>query len=59
MSMYLCTSATMITPDGQSDPFDITAGVLQGDTMSSFLFGKVVDYIMRLTVPDPSVGFNW
>ena len=59
MSMYLYTSATVITPDGQSDPFDITAGVLQGDTLSPFLFVVVVDYVMRLTVPDPSVGFRW
>ena len=51
MSMYSYTSATMITPDGPSDPFDITAGELQGDTLSFFLF-VVVDYIMRLTVPD-------
>lgn len=56
MSMYLCTSATVITPDGQSDPFDITAGVLQGDTMSPFLFGKVVDFIMRWTVPTPALA---
>ena len=59
MSMYSCTSATVFTSDGQSDPFDITAGVLQGDTLSPFLFVIVVDYIMRLTVPDSSVGFRW
>ena len=59
MSMYSCTSATVITPDGQSDPFDITAGVLQGDTLSPPLFVIVFDYIMRLTVPDSSVGFRW
>ena len=58
MSMYSCTSATVITPDGQSDPFDITSGVLQGDTLSPFLFFIVVDYVMRLTVPDSSVGFR-
>ena len=59
MSMYLRTSATVITSDEQSDPFDITAGVLQGDTLYPFLFVIVVDYIMRLTVLDPSVGFRW
>ena len=59
MFMYLCTSATVITPDGQTDPFDITASVLQGGTLSPFLFVIVVDYMMRLTVPDTSVGFRW
>ena len=59
MSMYSYASATVFSPDEQSDPFDITAGVLQGDTLSPFLFVVVVDYIMRLTVPDPSVGFRW
>ena len=59
MSMYLCTSATVITPDGQSDPFDITASVLQGDKLSPFLLAIVVNYKMRLTVSDPSVGFRW
>ena len=58
MSMYSCTSATVITPDGQSDPFDITAGMLQGDTLSHFLFVIVFDYIMRLTVHDYSFGFR-
>ena len=33
--------------------------MLQGDTLSPFLFVIVVDYIMRLTVPDSSVGFRW
>ena len=42
-----------------SDPFDIIAGVLQGDTLSPPLFVIVFDYYMRLTVPDSSVGFRW
>ena len=44
ISMYSHTSTTVITPDGQSDPFDITASVMQGDTLSLFLFVVVVDY---------------
>jgi len=40
-------------------PFDITAGVMQGDTLSPFLFVVIVDYIMKLTFPDPNAGFRW
>ena len=50
MSMYSYNSATMLTPDGQSDLFDITAGVLQGDTLSPFIFVVVVDYMPCLLV---------
>ena len=57
--MYSHTSATIITPDGQSDPFDITASVMQGDTLSHFLFVVVVDYNTKLTVSDPNAGFRW
>ena len=58
ISMYSHTSATIITPDGQSDPFDITASVRQGDTLSHFLFVVVVDYNTKLTVSDPNAGFR-
>ena len=50
MSMYSYNSATMLTPDGQSDLFDITAGVLQGGTLSPFIFVVVVDYMPCLLV---------
>ena len=43
MSMYTYTVPMVVTLDGHSDPFDITAGVLQGDTLSPFLFVMVVD----------------
>ena len=41
------------TPDGPTDPFTTTTGVLQGDTLAPYLFVIVVDYILR-----QSVGFN-
>ncbi|KAJ8351951.1 hypothetical protein SKAU_G00234270 [Synaphobranchus kaupii] len=36
--MYTGTRAKVTTPDGNSEEFDIFAGVLQGDTLASFLF---------------------
>ncbi|XP_038077269.1 uncharacterized protein LOC119745118 [Patiria miniata] len=36
----------MVTPDGETDWFDTTAGVLQGDTLPPFLFIIVLDYAL-------------
>ena len=35
--MYTNTKAKVISPDGETDMFQITAGVLQGDTLAPFL----------------------
>ena len=45
--MYTNTKARIVTPDGETEQFDITAGVLQGDTLAPFLFIIVLDYAMR------------
>ena len=39
--------ARVLTPDGETDSFKITVGVLQGDTLAPFLFVIVLDYAMR------------
>ena len=44
------TPTTVITPDGETDFFDIEAGVLQGDTLAPFLFIIVLDYVLRLSL---------
>ena len=43
-SMYSGTKARVTTEDGDTEQFDITAGVLQGDTLAPFLFIIVLDY---------------
>ena len=45
--MYQNTRARVITPDGNTDFFEIHAGVLQGDTLAPYLFAIVLDYAMR------------
>ena len=45
--MYSNARARIVTPDGETDLFEITAGVLQGDTLASFLFIIVLDYVLR------------
>ena len=36
-TMYEGTRARVVTPDGDSEEFDILAGVLQGDSLPPFL----------------------
>ena len=48
--LYTNTTATIYTPDGETQPIDIKAGILQGDTLAPFLFILVVDYILRMSV---------
>ena len=43
-------SAVVFTPDGPTWVFDVTAGVLQGDTLAPFLFIMVLDYVMHTTL---------
>ena len=45
--MYANTRAKVISPDGETGDVDITAGVLQGDTLAPFLFVIVLDYALR------------
>ena len=44
--MYTNTQAKVITPDGETEQFEITAGVLQGDTLAPFLFIIVLDFAL-------------
>ena len=38
------------SPDGDTDFFDIVAGVLQGDTLAPYLFITCLDYILRMSI---------
>ena len=37
----------VLTPDGETNLFEIRAEVLQGDTLAPYLFVIVLDYVMR------------
>ena len=41
------TQALVLSPDGETDWFEITAGVLQGDALAPHLFTIVLNYMMR------------
>ena len=49
-ALYTNTKAKVITPDGETDLFDIIAGVLQGDTLAPLLFITVLDYVLRISL---------
>jgi len=50
MMLYKNTRAKVRSPDGDTDFFDILAGVLQGDTLAPFLFVVCLDYVLRTSV---------
>ena len=45
--MYQNTKAQVLTLDGETEQFEITTGVMQGDTLAPFLFIIVLDYALR------------
>ena len=58
--LYEDTRAKVLSPDGETNYFDILAGVLQGDTLAPYLFAIVIDYIMRKAIGDKTteLGFT-
>ena len=48
--MYTDSTSTVMSSDGETQPFPTLAGILQGDTLAPFLFIMVVDYVMRVSV---------
>ena len=58
--MYENTRAKVISPDGETDFFEIKAGVLQGDTLAPYLFAIVLDYVLRKTFAgrEKELGFQ-
>ncbi len=58
--MHENTRAKVISPDCETDFFEIKAGVLQGDTLAPYLFAIVLDYVMRKTFAgrDTELGFT-
>ena len=47
MILYRNTKVKLRSPDGDTDYFDIVAGVQQGDTLASYLFIICLDYALR------------
>jgi hypothetical protein len=59
MILYSNTRSMVRSPDGDTDFFNITAGVLQGDTIAPYLFIICLDYVLRKAVDSHSeLGFT-
>ena len=50
MILYRNTKVKVRSRDGNTDYFDIVAGVLQGDTLAPYLFIICLDYVLRTSI---------
>ena len=50
MILYRNTKVKVRSHDGDTDYFDIVAGILQGDTLGSYLFIICLDYVLRTSI---------
>ena len=50
MMLYRNTKVKVRSPDGDTDYFDIVVGVLQGDSLASYLFIICLDYVLRTSI---------
>ena len=48
--LYKKTKVKVRSPDGDTEYFDIVAGVLQGDTLAPYLFIICLDYVLRTSI---------
>ncbi len=54
MILYRNTKVKVRSPDGDTEYFDIIAGVLQGDTLAPYLFIICLDYVLM-----PNLSLQW
>ena len=50
MILYKNIKVKVRSPDGDTDYFDIVAHVLQGDTLTPYLFIICLDYLLRMSI---------
>ena len=50
MMLYRNTKVKVCSQDGDTDYFDIVAGVLQGNTLVSYLLIICQDYVLRMSI---------
>ena len=58
-SRQLQSCTRVVSPDGNTDYFEILSGVLQGDILAPFLFITIIDYALRKAKEDnKGLGFT-
>ena len=59
MMLYENSRSMVRSPDGDTEFFEVLAGVLQGDTLAPFLFILCLDYALRTSVDSHTeLGFT-
>ena len=58
MALYNEASAEVVTCDGTSDEIKLSVGVLQGDTLTPYLFDIVIDYVLRNATEKQTLGIT-
>ena len=59
MMLYQDTHSMVRSPGGDTESFDINAGVLQGDTLAPFIFIICLDYVLRKALDkNKQLGFT-
>ena len=59
MMLYRNTKVKVRSPDGDTDYFDIVAGVQQGDTLAPYLFIICLDCVLRSSIDKiKEIGFK-
>ncbi len=50
LEVYQNTRVRVLTPDGPTEEFQIYSGVLQGDTLASYIFIIMLDHALRQAI---------
>ena len=59
MILYKNTKVKVRSPDGDTDYFEIVAGVLQGDTLAPYLFIFCLDYVLWTLIKSKKTVSIW
>ena len=57
--LYRNTKVKVRSADGDTEYFNIVAGVLQGDTLAPYLFIICLDYVLRTLTKSERTASSW
>ena len=57
--LYTGTKAKVLSPGGETEYFLILAGVLQGDTLTPYIFTIMIDYAMRQAIGNDALELGF
>jgi hypothetical protein len=58
MALYNGAAAEVVTSNGTFDEIKSSVGVLQSDTLASYLFDIVIDYVLRNAIENQTLGIT-